>query len=69
MDESDRPSEINISSISGKRSLPDRTLCVFSSLAVIGLTRTLTLDLSYISVTTNTIYPGATAGQRINGVI
>lgn len=67
--ESDRPSIVNISSISGKRPLPSRTPYVASKMAVIGLTRTLAFELSEWDVTVNAICPGATAGPRIESVI
>jgi NAD(P)-dependent dehydrogenase (short-subunit alcohol dehydrogenase family) len=67
--DSDRPSVINISSISGKRPLPSRTPYVASKMAVIGLTRTLAFELSEWDVTVNAICPGATAGPRIDDVI
>lgn len=69
LEDSDRPSVINISSISGKRPLPDRTPYVASKMAVIGLTRTLAFELSDIGATVNAICPGATAGPRIDSVI
>lgn len=67
--QSDRPSIVNISSISGKRPLPSRTPYVASKMAVIGLTRTLAFELSEWDVTVNAICPGATAGPRIERVI
>lgn len=67
--ECDRPSIINISSISGKRPLPARTPYVASKMAVIGLTRTLAFELSEWDITVNAICPGATAGPRIESVI
>jgi NAD(P)-dependent dehydrogenase (short-subunit alcohol dehydrogenase family) len=67
--ESDRPSVVNISSISGKRPLPNRTPYVASKMAVIGLTRTLAFELSDFGATVNAICPGATSGPRIDSVI
>lgn len=67
--QSDRPSVVNISSISGKRPLTSRTPYVASKMAVIGLTRTLAFELSEWDVTVNAICPGATAGPRIDDVI
>jgi NAD(P)-dependent dehydrogenase (short-subunit alcohol dehydrogenase family) len=67
--ESDRASVVNISSISGKRPLEDRTPYVASKMAVIGLTRTLAFELGDDDVTVNAVCPGATTGPRIDDVI
>ncbi|MES3517857.1 MAG: SDR family oxidoreductase [Natronomonas sp.] len=67
--ESDRGSIINISSISGKRPLANRTPYTASKMAVIGLTRTLAVELGDDDVTVNAICPGATNGPRIESVI
>lgn len=67
--ESDRASVINVSSISGKRPLENRTPYVASKMAVIGLTRTLAFELGGDDVTVNAICPGATRGPRIDDVI
>jgi len=65
----DPSSVINLSSISGKRPLEDRTPYTASKMAVIGLTRTLAFELADDDVTVNAICPGATAGPRIDDVI
>jgi NAD(P)-dependent dehydrogenase (short-subunit alcohol dehydrogenase family) len=67
--ESSRGSVINISSISGKRPLENRTPYVSSKMAVIGLTRTLAFELGSEGITVNSVCPGATAGPRIDAVI
>lgn len=67
--ESEQPSVVNISSISGKRPLENRTPYTASKMAVIGLTRTLAFELGDDGVTVNAICPGATRGPRIEGVI
>lgn len=67
--ESDRASIVNISSISGKRPLEDRTPYTASKMAVIGLTRTLAFELGDDNVTVNAVCPGATKGPRIERVI
>lgn len=67
--ESDRGSVINVSSISGKRPLANRTPYTASKMAVIGLTRTLAFELGDDDVTVNAICPGATRGPRIKRVI
>lgn len=66
---SDRGSVINVSSISGKRPLENRTPYAASKMAVIGLTRTLAFELGDDDVTVNAICPGATRGPRIDDVI
>ncbi|UHQ98766.1 SDR family oxidoreductase (plasmid) [Natrinema zhouii] len=67
--ESDRGSIVNVSSISGKRPLEDRTPYTASKMAVIGLTRTLAFELGDDDVTVNAVCPGATKGPRIERVI
>lgn len=67
--DSDRGSVINISSISGKRPLRNRTPYTASKMAVIGLTRTLAVELGEDDVTVNAVCPGATKGPRIESVI
>jgi NAD(P)-dependent dehydrogenase (short-subunit alcohol dehydrogenase family) len=67
--ESDRASVVNISSISGKRPLTNRTPYTASKMAVIGLTRTLAFELGDDGITANAICPGATTGPRIEDVI
>ncbi|MDQ2052692.1 SDR family oxidoreductase [Natronolimnohabitans sp. A-GB9] len=67
--ESDRGAVVNISSISGKRPLEDRTPYTASKMAVIGLTRTLAFELGDDNVTVNAVCPGATEGPRIDAVI
>ena len=66
---SDRASVVNVSSISGKRPLPNRTPYTASKMAVIGLTRTLAFELGDDGITVNAICPGATRGPRIERVI
>lgn len=67
--ESETGSVVNISSISGKRPLEDRTPYVASKMALIGLTRTLAFEFGDDDVTVNAICPGATSGPRIDRVI
>lgn len=67
--ESDRGSVVNISSISGKRPLPERTPYTASKMALVGLTRTLAFELGDDEVTVNAVSPGATRGPRIEQVI
>lgn len=67
--ESDRGRIVNLSSISGKRPLSNRTPYTASKMAVIGLTRTLAFELGEDGITANAICPGATRGPRIDDVI
>jgi NAD(P)-dependent dehydrogenase (short-subunit alcohol dehydrogenase family) len=67
--ESDRAAVVNVGSISGKRPLADRTPYAASKMAVIGLTRTLAVELGDDDVTVNAVCPGATEGPRIERVI
>jgi NAD(P)-dependent dehydrogenase (short-subunit alcohol dehydrogenase family) len=60
---------INISSISGKRPLAQRTPYAASKLGLVGLTRTLAAELGPFDVTVNAVSPGATSGERIERVI
>jgi len=60
---------INISSVSGKRPLPNRTPYTASKMAVIGFTRTLAFELGEYGITVNAVCPGATEGPRIQSVI
>lgn len=66
---SDRSSIVNISSMSGKRPLVNRTPYTASKMAVIGLTRTLAFELGDDDIRVNAICPGATHGPRIDSVI
>jgi NAD(P)-dependent dehydrogenase (short-subunit alcohol dehydrogenase family) len=67
--ESDRGSVVNLASITGKRPQEQRTPYTTSKMAVIGLTRTLALELGTDDVTVNAVCPGATRGPRIDSVI
>lgn len=60
---------LNISSMSGKRPLPNRAPYTASKMALIGLTRTLAFELGEYGVTVNAVCPGATSGPRIDSVI
>jgi NAD(P)-dependent dehydrogenase (short-subunit alcohol dehydrogenase family) len=66
---SDRGSVVNISSITGKRPLEDRTPYAASKMAVIGITRTLAFELGDDEVTVNAVCPGGVSGDRIDRVI
>ena len=60
---------VNISSMTGKRPLANRSPYSASKMAVIGLTRTLAFEAGEYGVTVNTVCPGATEGERIRNVI
>lgn len=66
--ESDRGTVVNISSITGKRPLPDRTPYAATKIGLIGLTRTLAFELGEYGVTVNTICPGAVETERLQRV-
>lgn len=60
---------VNISSISGKRPLRDRTPYTTSKMGVVGFTRTLAAELASEGVNVNAICPGSVEGPRLNAVI
>lgn len=60
---------VNISSMSGKRPLRDRTPYTTSKMGVIGFTRTLAVELAEEDVTVNAICPGSVEGPRLRRVI
>lgn len=64
-----RGSIINIGSITGKRPLPGRTPYATSKLALVGLTRTLALEVGPYGIRVNGISPGFVEGPRIDWVI
>jgi len=60
---------IAISSMTGKRPLKDRTPYAAAKMGVIGLTRTLALELGSHAIRVNSVCPGAVEGPRILRVI
>lgn len=66
--ESDRGTVVNVSSITGKRPLPDRTPYAATKMALIGLTRTLAFELGEYGITVNTICPGTVRTERLRRV-
>lgn len=67
--ESDAGRVVNISSMSGKRPLRDRTPYTTAKTGVIGFTRTLATELAPDGITANAICPGSVAGPRLDAVI
>lgn len=66
---SDRASVVTISSITGKRPKDNRAAYATSKMGVVGLTRTLAIELGEDDVTVNTICPSATESSRIHGFV
>ncbi|MFB6253813.1 MAG: SDR family NAD(P)-dependent oxidoreductase [Halobacteriaceae archaeon] len=60
---------INISSMSGKRPLQDRTPYTTAKMGIIGFTRTLAVELADDDITVNAICPGSVEGPRLERVI
>ncbi len=60
---------VNVSSMSGKRPLRDRTPYTASKMAIIGFTRTLAVELAEDDVTVNAVCPGSVEGPRLRRVI
>jgi NAD(P)-dependent dehydrogenase (short-subunit alcohol dehydrogenase family) len=60
---------IAISSMTGKRPLYGRTPYAASKMGVIGLVRTLALELGQHGIRVNTVCPGAVGGPRLDAVL
>lgn len=60
---------VNIASITGKRTLTQRTPYAASKMGVIGLTRTLAAEIGEWKIRVNAVCPGAIIGPRIDRVI
>ena len=60
---------IFIGSITGKRPLANRSVYAASKLGMVGLMRTLALELGRYGVRVNHISPGFVEGPRLDGVI
>jgi NAD(P)-dependent dehydrogenase (short-subunit alcohol dehydrogenase family) len=69
MIERGRGSLIAISSITGKRPLSGRTPYSAAKMGVIGLVRTLALELGPHGIRVNSVVPGAVEGPRIKDVV
>ena len=59
---------INMSSMSGKRSLPNRSPYDASKMAIIGFTRCAAEELGRYNITVNAVCPGAVEGPRLERV-
>jgi NAD(P)-dependent dehydrogenase (short-subunit alcohol dehydrogenase family) len=60
---------IALSSITGKRPLINRTPYAAAKMGVIGLVRTLALELGPHNIRVNSVCPGAVAGERLNRIV
>lgn len=60
---------IFIGSVTGKRPFMDKTAYAASKLGLVGMMRTLALELATYGVRVNLISPGFVAGPRLDGVI
>jgi len=60
---------VNLSSMSGKRPLRDRTPYTTSKMGVIGFTRTLAIELADGDINVNAICPGSVRGPRLDAVM
>ena len=64
-----RGSMIAISSVTGKRPMIDRTPYAAAKMGVIGLVRTLAVELGPYGIRVNTVCPGAVDGPRFHATI
>jgi len=60
---------VNVSSMSGKRPLRNRTPYTTAKMGVIGFTRTLAVELADRGVTVNAVCPGSVKGPRLDAVV
>ncbi|MBW8708790.1 MAG: SDR family oxidoreductase, partial [Alphaproteobacteria bacterium] len=63
------PSIINLSSVAGHLGMPRRAPYSASKWGVVGLTKTLAIELGSSGIRVNAILPGAVDGPRIQAVI
>ncbi len=59
---------VNISSVSGKRPVSNRTPYAASKLGLVGFTRSLASEVGEYNINVNTVCPGSVAGPRIERV-
>lgn len=59
---------VNIASVTGKRSLPNRTPYATTKMGLIGFTRTLAAEVGSADINVNSVCPGSVAGPRIDRV-
>jgi NAD(P)-dependent dehydrogenase (short-subunit alcohol dehydrogenase family) len=60
---------IALSSMTGKRPLPERTPYCAAKMGVIGLVRSLALELGPQNIRVNSVCPGAVAGERLDRIV
>lgn len=60
---------VNVSSVTGKRPLPNRTPYAASKMGLIGFTRTLAHEVGSHDINVNAVCPGSVDGPRIRRVI
>src|SRR3982074_2802893 len=60
---------IALSSMTGKRPLPERTPYGAAKMGVIGLVRSLALELGPRNIRVNSVCPGPVAGTRLDGIV
>ena len=60
---------VNVSSVTGKRPLPNRTPYAASKMGLIGFTRTLAHEVGRCDINVNAVCPGSVDGPRIRRVI
>ena len=60
---------IALSSMTGKRPLPERTPYCAAKMGVIGLVRSLAMELGPHQIRVNSVCPGAVAGERLDRIV
>ncbi|TMF36894.1 MAG: SDR family oxidoreductase [Chloroflexi bacterium] len=60
---------IAVSSMTGKRPLPERTPYCAAKMGVIGLVRSLAMELGRHGIRVNSVCPGAVGGERLDRVV